>query len=116
MEYADVIWDGCTESEANLLEGIQNESARIVTGAMKGTNRVRLLNELCWEDLKTRRFLYKLSLLYKIINCLTPSYLRDLLPPYVHQRSDHHGHLRSNENFTYIPTSTERLKKIFSHQ
>jgi hypothetical protein len=114
MEYADVIWDECTESEANLLEGIQNESARIVTGAMKGTNRVRLLNELCWEDLKTRRFLHKLLLLYKIINCLTPSYLRDLLPPYVHQRSDHH--LRSNENFTYIPTSTERLKKIFSHQ
>ena len=111
MEYADVIWDGCTESEANLLEGIQNESARIVTGAMKGTNRVRLLNELCWEDLKTRRFLHKLSLLYKIINCLTPSYLRDLLPPYVYQRSDHH--LRSNENFTYIPTSTERFKKSF---
>ena len=114
MEYADVIWDGCTESEANLLEGIQNESARIVTGAIKGTNRVRLLNELCWEDLKTRRFLHKLSLLYKIINCLTPSYLRDLLPPYVYQRSDHH--LRSNENFTYIPTSTERFKKSFSHQ
>ena len=74
LEYADVIWDGCTESEANLLEGIQNESARIVTAAMKGTNRVRLLNELCGEDLKTRRFLHKLSLLYKIINCLIPSF------------------------------------------
>ena len=39
LEYADVIWDGCSVGDTNLLEGIQNESARLVAGAMKGTNR-----------------------------------------------------------------------------
>ena len=29
MECADVIWDGCTESVANILEGIQNGLACI---------------------------------------------------------------------------------------
>jgi hypothetical protein len=29
MEYADVIWDWCTESVANILEGIQNGLACI---------------------------------------------------------------------------------------
>ena len=37
MEYGDVIWDNCTEGEASLLESIQYECARVVTGAIKGT-------------------------------------------------------------------------------
>ena len=31
LEYADVVWDNCTQQEANELEKIQNEAARIVT-------------------------------------------------------------------------------------
>lgn len=33
MEYADVVWDGYTESECDLLEHVQYEAAKIVTGA-----------------------------------------------------------------------------------
>ena len=50
LEYADVVWDGC-ESDSNLLEGSQIEGARVITGALKGTNRIPLLNELSWVDL-----------------------------------------------------------------
>ena len=70
LEYADAIWDGCSVEDANLLEGIQNESAHLVTGAMKCTNRKCLLKELFWEELKSRRYVHKLTLLYKIINSL----------------------------------------------
>ena len=35
LEYADVIWDNCTQYEVNELEKVQNETARIVTGATK---------------------------------------------------------------------------------
>ena len=35
LEYADVIWNNCTQYESNELEQIQNEAARIVTGATK---------------------------------------------------------------------------------
>lgn len=34
MEYADVIWDGCYVEESDLLESVQYESARVVTGAI----------------------------------------------------------------------------------
>ena len=54
MEYGDVIWDNCTEGEASLLEGIQYKSARVVTGAIKGTNARALMNELVWESLSTK--------------------------------------------------------------
>ena len=33
LEYADVVWNNCTQYEVNELEKIQNEAARIVTGA-----------------------------------------------------------------------------------
>ena len=46
LEYADVLCDGCCESDNYLLESLQIEGARVVTGALKGTNRVSLLNEL----------------------------------------------------------------------
>ena len=35
MEYADVLWDGCTENGSELLEFVQYESAKVVTGAMR---------------------------------------------------------------------------------
>ena len=96
--------------DANLLEGIQNESARLVTGAMKCTNRKCLLKELFWEELKSRRYVHKLTLLYKIINSLSPSYLRDFLPLQVNQRS--RFLLTSSENLINIPTNTQRYEKI----
>ena len=46
LEYSDVVWDGCSESDSNLLDSLPIESARVVTGALKGTNTVSLLNEL----------------------------------------------------------------------
>ena len=35
LEYADVVWDNCSQYEVNELKKIQNEAARIVTGATK---------------------------------------------------------------------------------
>jgi hypothetical protein len=68
MEYADVLWDGCSENESDLIEHVQYQSATVVVGAMKGTSRVRLLEELAWEDMKTRRSIHKLILYFKIVN------------------------------------------------
>ena len=35
MEYADVVWDGCTESECDPLEHVQYETAKIVTDSLE---------------------------------------------------------------------------------
>ena len=82
-----MVWDGCSESDSNLLESLQREGARVVTGALKGTNRVSLLKELSWVDLSVRRKLHKLSLMYKIVFKLAPPYLCDLRPEFVSDRS-----------------------------
>jgi hypothetical protein len=51
MEYAEVVWDGCSDGLNDLLESVQYEAAKLVTGAMKGTSQRKLLDELAWEEL-----------------------------------------------------------------
>ena len=46
---------------------------------MKGTSKHRLMQEIRWEDLKTRKATHELLLYFKIVNNLCPSYLVDLL-------------------------------------
>ena len=64
LEYADVVWDNCTQQEANELEKIQNEAARIVTGATKLASIQSLLSDTGWESLTSRREKHKLVLFY----------------------------------------------------
>ena len=46
MEYADVVWDGCTESECDLLKHMQYEAAKIVTGPLKELESIALRSNL----------------------------------------------------------------------
>ena len=45
LEFAEVIWDNCTQYEVNELKKIQNEAARIVTGATKPVSMYSLYLE-----------------------------------------------------------------------
>ena len=47
---------------------------------MKETSKHRLIQEIRWEDLKTRKATHELLLYFKIVNNLCPSYLVDSLP------------------------------------
>ena len=79
LEYTDVVWDNCTQYEANELEKIQHEAARIVSGATKLVSIDKLLKEVGWDTLSCRRKKHKLILFYKMINGLCPDYLSPLL-------------------------------------
>ena len=80
LEYADVVWDNCTQYEANELEKIQHEAARIVSGGTKLVSIDKLLKEVGWDTLSCRRKKHKLILFYKMINGLCPDYLSSLVP------------------------------------
>ena len=85
-------------------------NAKVVTGAMKGASKSRLLEELTWDNMGTRRLIHKLVLSFKIANHLIPAYLSDLLAQTVQQRS--RLVLRFASNLTTFPTKTERFKKL----
>ena len=54
LEYVDVVRDNCTKYEADELEKIQFEAARIVTGTAKLVSIDNLYSETGWETLKSR--------------------------------------------------------------
>ena len=81
LEYADVVWDNCTQHEANELEKIQTKAARIVTGATRLVSIDSLRTETGWETLASRRHKHKLLLFFKMKSELPPSYLTSLVPP-----------------------------------
>ena len=60
LEYADVVWDKCTQQQMNDLEKIQIEMGWIVASATKLVALDRLYQELGWLKLSERRKLHKL--------------------------------------------------------
>ena len=75
LKYGGIIWDNCRIQESDLLESIQLEAARIITGLRKGTSHEKLYTELGWVPLKERQRTNKLILLHKILHDETPEYL-----------------------------------------
>ena len=80
LEYGSVLFDNCTSAMSDMVENVQRQAALTITRAYTNTSHIHLLQELWLSLLSHRRTLSKIILMYKIINSLTPSYLRDLLP------------------------------------
>ena len=55
MEYADIVWDNCTPGSSDLLESVQYNAAKIITGAIKGTSARKLREELAWVKLGNQK-------------------------------------------------------------
>ena len=63
-------------STMNIIERTQYQAALAVTGAWQGSNRNKIYEELGWETLDLRRHFHQLVMFYKIMNGLTPMYLK----------------------------------------
>ena len=77
LDYADIIYDKpFNESFKRKIEMVQYKAALVITGAIKGTSRDRLYQELGLESLADRRWSRRLFFLHKIIQGLLPSYIQ----------------------------------------
>jgi hypothetical protein len=74
LEYGSVVWDNYTREQSDLIESVQYESARIVSGLRKGTSRVKLYGELGWDSLQNRRKKQKLIIMFKALEGELPNY------------------------------------------
>ena len=93
------------------LDKIQNEAARIATGVTKLVSLTNLYKEIGWESLSKRRSNHKLTLLYKMINHLTPIYLSSLIPAQVSSASRYN--LRNAQNYQTIRARTNQYRDSF---
>lgn len=110
LEYGSIIWDGCTQQQSELLESIQLDAARIITGLRRGTSHATLYAELGWCSLAERRKNSKLIHFYKILNNETPDYINSILDRYnMHQTE----YTLRRQNLKYPTPRTTAFKNSF---
>ena len=95
LDYGDVIYDQPNNSRlSDKIESVQYNAALAIS------SKEKLYQELGLESLKDRRWLRRMSYLYKIISTKLPLYLYELIPPL--QRS--HQYPSCFQTFRYRTT------------
>ena len=81
LDYGDMIYDQTFNmSFQQKMETIQYNAALAITGAIRGSSRDRLYQELGLETLQQRRWYRKLYCFYKILKSQSPKYLYSIIP------------------------------------
>ena len=80
LDFADVFYDQPNKTFFDKIESIQYNAALAITGAIRGSSKEKLYQELGLEYLSSRRWLRRLSLFYNILNSKSPSYMYNIIP------------------------------------
>ena len=82
IDYGDIIYYDQPQNESfcEKLESVQYKAALAITGAIQGTSREKIYQELGLESLKSRRWYKRLSCMSKIMKEKAPNYLINLVP------------------------------------
>ena len=111
LEYADIVWDApdAHRHGLDILERVQTEAARIVTGATARCSTEQLYKEVGWEKLSLRRRLHRSTMMYKIMTGLAPESLLQKIPNRVEARTRYRLRNRGDLQvpFTRLVTYTQ---------
>jgi len=73
---------GLPDAEVEKLQRVQNSAARLVVGAKKHDHVQPILDKLHWLPVRKRILFKVLLMVYKSLNNLAPTYIKDLIKPY----------------------------------
>ena len=81
-----MVWSVCNDQTNNLnlcnkIESYQYNAALAITGAIRGSSKEKLYQELGFEYLSSRRWLRKLCTFYRIVRNKSPGYLYKYILP-----------------------------------
>ena len=110
----DTVYDGhITVHDTHRLETLQNRAGRLVTGALFRTSTDKLLQELGWDKLRTRRHIHKLTLYHTFNDShnATPNYIKSIMPATRVQSTG--KTLRNASSHTIQPTRTTSYQSSF---
>ena len=99
LDYTDIIYDQTKNlSLCNKIETCQYNAALAITGAIRGSSKERLYQELGFEYLSSRSWLRKLCTFYKIVRNKSPAYLYKYILP---------------DDRVYLTQNSNNIKQIF---
>ena len=120
LDCVDIIYDRVyTTLFHQNIESIQYNAALAITGAVRGTSREKLYQELGFESLQQRRWFRKLCYLFKITNNQSPRYLFQLVPSlntrYFSRNSENIPQLRTKHDFfrnSFFPSTIKEWNNL----
>ena len=90
LDYGNIIYDQPNnQAFSNKLEAVQYNAALAITGAIRGTSKTKIYQELGLESLKSQRWFRCLCHFYKIKNYGLPAYFFKLIPGDTHSYNTH---------------------------
>ena len=104
-----IFYNTLKQSYITRLNRIQYCSARVVTGALPYTSRVKLDLDLGWEDLSTRYEMLGLSMFHKIAHNNVRPLIKSIMPPLVNNNRN----TRSNDIYQNFPRVNEKYYNSF---
>ena len=111
IEYGNIIYINCTQTETEALEAVQRRAARIITGGTISAPSLCLAEELALESLETRRERNALLMFHRIANGDVPDYLQECKPTRVADLQRYH--FRHAYNFVPPRCRTVKYQKSF---
>ena len=113
FDYCSVVWGNCGAVLKTKLQKLQNRAARIITRAGYEIRSMDILTRLNWCDLETRRMQHKATLMYKVVNGMSPGYLTEM---FTNVNKTHHYNLRDSKVNLKVPIpKTEYLKRSLTY-
>ena len=112
LDYGDILYDKPgNQNFENKIERVQYKACIAITGAIQGSSKERLYDELGLISLKERRWYNKLIFFYKIVNGLLPKYLQSFLETY--SQETYSLRSQSSDKLKSIPCRTKTFKNTF---
>ena len=111
LDYGNVLYDQAFNNSFHAkMESIQYNACLAITGAIRGTSREKIYQELGLESLQLRRWYRKLCLFYKVFKNEHPKYLFHLIPVRCTSYAT-----RTESNIPLIKTKHNFFKNSFFH-
>ena len=117
LDYGNIICDHAfSNSFHQKIEFLQYNTALVITGAIRGTSREKIYQELGLESLQQRRWYRKLCLVFKIYKNQCPKYLLDIIQQSSCQYRTRNAHNIPQINVNpYFPSTIIEWNKLDSN-
>ena len=90
FDFSDIVWDNCTQRQAEDLENLHLDAIRTIIGSVRGTSHQKLYAESGLTSLAERSRRHKIILNFKIVNGIVPLSLAQRLPPLIASVNPYH--------------------------